>query len=64
MTAITKGARVVLTAKARDDTNVWRYGDIGTRTGTVLRVDGWPVVQWAGMDAESWVPKEDLEIVP
>lgn len=53
--------RVKLTDTARAE--VWKYGDVGTRFGTVIRIDGWPVVQWQDRDSESWVPREDLEVV-
>lgn len=53
--------RVKLTDAARAE--VWKYGDVGTRFGTVIRVDNWPVITWDGIDRASWVPPGDVEVV-
>jgi hypothetical protein len=40
-----------------------RFPDIGTRTGVVLRVDGGVVVRWRGIEGETTLRAEDLEMV-
>lgn len=48
-------SRVNLTAAAAA-----RFPDIGTREGVVLRVDGWPVVKWRGLEMECRIEPSDL----
>ncbi len=48
--------RVALTIEARS-----RFPDIGTRAGTVARVDGWIVVKLDGVMGESRLPEADWE---
>ncbi len=40
-----------------------RWPDIGTRTGIVLRVDGGVVVKWRGIEGETTLRAEELEMV-
>jgi hypothetical protein len=40
-----------------------RFPDIGTRTGTVLRIDTGVVVRWRGIEGETTLRAEDLERV-
>lgn len=53
------GDRVKLTLAARAE--VWKYGDVGTRAGTIARIDGWIIVRFDGLDGESRVPPADVE---
>ncbi len=39
------------------------WPDIGTRTGVVLRVDGGVVVRWRGIEGETTLRAEELEMV-
>jgi hypothetical protein len=40
-----------------------RFPDIGTRHGTVLRVDAGVVVKWRGLEGETTLLAEELEMV-
>lgn len=53
---MTPGQPVRLTPSARR-----LFPDIGDRTGLLLRVEGWAVTTWRGLDAETRIPLEHLE---
>lgn len=40
-----------------------RFPDIGARDGVVLRMDGWPVIRFRGMECETRLPPEMLEVI-
>jgi hypothetical protein len=40
-----------------------QFPDVGTRHGTVLRVDAGVVVRWRGMQGETTLRADDLEMV-
>lgn len=49
--------RVVLTSSARS-----RFPDLGTRAGALTRRSGdWAIVQWHGVEGETWIPAIDIE---
>ena len=40
-----------------------RFPDIGARIGTIVAIDGVPVVEWPGVEGRVWVKQELLEEV-
>lgn len=57
------GDRVFLTAAVRADR--WKSLYVGARWGRVERVEGKSlVVQWDGLDSQSWIRPGDVEGVP
>lgn len=49
------GDRVQLTPEARADQHL--YGDIGTRAGIVKAIDGFVVVEFAGLSVTPRIPE-------
>lgn len=53
---MTPGTSIRLTKNAR-----MLWPDIGTRRGTLVRLDGWAVVRWDRTEFETRVPLEAIE---
>lgn len=58
MTEIKVGSRVRLIADLRG----W-MSDVGDRTGSVVAIDGWLIVEWDGIPERHRIPATDIEVM-